>query len=144
MELDLAAYPSGGEFRPIGFVCFQKLAAFGKVDWPSIVGIDKGQVLSRVQAYALKMAREGKQKTSWTDPSETYETALADFVARIPDPQISAGFLDSFTKFARRAALLGALNSLSQLTLKATLPGVPDFYQGTSSLIEPGQTPMRV
>ena len=38
-------------------------------------------------------------------------------------------------------ALLGALNSLSQLTLKATLPGVPDFYQGTEfwdfSLVDP-------
>jgi (1->4)-alpha-D-glucan 1-alpha-D-glucosylmutase len=38
-------------------------------------------------------------------------------------------------------ALLGALNSLSQLTLKATMPGVPDFYQGTEhwdlSLVDP-------
>ena len=33
--------------------------------------------------------------------------------------------------FAARTALLGALNSLTQLTLKATMPGVPDFYQGT-------------
>jgi (1->4)-alpha-D-glucan 1-alpha-D-glucosylmutase len=37
--------------------------------------------------------------------------------------------------------LLGALNSLSQLTLKLTLPGVPDFYQGTElwdlSLVDP-------
>jgi len=36
---------------------------------------------------------------------------------------------------------LGALNSLSQLTLKATLPGVPDFYQCTEywdlSLVDP-------
>src|SRR5262249_55986847 len=33
------------------------------------------------------------------------------------------------------------LNSLSQLTLKATMPGVPDFYQGTEfwdlSLVDP-------
>ena len=38
-------------------------------------------------------------------------------------------------------ALLGALNSLSQITLKATMPGVPDFYQGTEfwdlSLVDP-------
>src|SRR6185437_10869338 len=30
-----------------------------------------------------------------------------------------------------RAALIGALNSLTQVTLKAMMPGVPDFYQGT-------------
>ncbi len=38
-------------------------------------------------------------------------------------------------------ALLGALNSLSQITLKATIPGVPDFYQGSEfwdlSLVDP-------
>jgi (1->4)-alpha-D-glucan 1-alpha-D-glucosylmutase len=42
---------------------------------------------------------------------------------------------------ARRFALIGALNSLSQLALKATIPGVPDFYQGTEtwdlSLVDP-------
>jgi (1->4)-alpha-D-glucan 1-alpha-D-glucosylmutase len=36
---------------------------------------------------------------------------------------------------------LGALNSLSQITLKATMPGVPDFYQGTEfwdlSMVDP-------
>jgi (1->4)-alpha-D-glucan 1-alpha-D-glucosylmutase len=36
---------------------------------------------------------------------------------------------------------LGALNSLSQVTLKAMMPGVPDFYQGTEfwdlSLVDP-------
>ena len=38
-------------------------------------------------------------------------------------------------------SLLGAMNSLSQITLKATMPGVPDFYQGTEfwdfSLVDP-------
>jgi len=41
----------------------------------------------------------------------------------------------------QRLALLGALNALTQVTLKATLPGVPDFYQGTEfwdlSLVDP-------
>ncbi len=39
------------------------------------------------------------------------------------------------------AIRLGAYNSLSQLVLKNTLPGVPDFYQGTEfwdlSLVDP-------
>ena len=42
---------------------------------------------------------------------------------------------------AQRVSLLGALNSLSQITLKATIPGVPDFYQGTEfwdlALVDP-------
>ena len=113
--------------------------------YQTLVGVWPGQIsddlVTRIQAYALKTAREGKQETSWTDPNETYETALASFVARLLDPKISASFLHSFEKFARQPALLGALNSLSQLVLKATLPGVPDFYQGTElwdlSLVDP-------
>jgi (1->4)-alpha-D-glucan 1-alpha-D-glucosylmutase len=50
-------------------------------------------------------------------------------------------FLESMTGFARRLAVLGALNGMSQLTLKAMMPGVPDFYQGTElrddSLVDP-------
>jgi (1->4)-alpha-D-glucan 1-alpha-D-glucosylmutase len=95
----------------------------------------------RMQAYALKAAREGKQETSWLNPNEAYETGLSTFIAKILDRSASAEFLDSLATLARRLALLGALNSLSQLTLKATLPGVPDFYQGTEfwdlSMVDP-------
>ncbi|HET6493206.1 MAG TPA: hypothetical protein VFG44_09545, partial [Burkholderiales bacterium] len=106
--------------------------------WP---GAANGDFVRRMQAYALKAAREGKQNTSWTDPNETYESALNAFVERLLDSQLSAGFLSAFDKFAQRTALLGALTSLSQLALKAMLPGVPDFYQGTElwdlSLVDP-------
>jgi (1->4)-alpha-D-glucan 1-alpha-D-glucosylmutase len=66
---------------------------------------------------------------------------LKTFIARILDRAVSAEFLDSLETFGRHIALLGALNSLSQITLKATMPGVPDFYQGTEfwdlSLVDP-------
>src|SRR4051794_20688687 len=100
-----------------------------------------GSFLERMQAYALKAAREGKQETSWLNPHAAYEAGVNTFLARILDPSISAEFLDSLEMLARRVSLLGALNSLSQLTLKATMPGVPDFYQGTEffdlSLVDP-------
>ena len=95
----------------------------------------------RFQAYALKTAREGKQETSWLNPNEFYENGLKTFIDRILDPAQSPEFLASMQGFAERTALIGALNSLSQITLKATLPGVPDFYQGTEfydfSLVDP-------
>ncbi len=95
----------------------------------------------RIQTYALKAAREGKEETSWLNPNEAYETGIRNFIDRILDRARSAEFLDSLQALARRTALLGALYSLSQLTLKATLPGVPDFYQGTElwdlSLVDP-------
>jgi (1->4)-alpha-D-glucan 1-alpha-D-glucosylmutase len=97
--------------------------------------------LERMQAYALKAAREGKQETSWLNPHGAYEAGITTFIARILDRTISAEFLDALETLARRVSLLGALNSLSQITLKATVPGVPDFYQGTElwdfSLVDP-------
>ena len=98
-------------------------------------------LLERMQAYALKAAREGKQETSWLNPHQAYEAGVKTFIARVLDPSASAEFLESTNTLARRVALLGALNSLSQITLKATMPGVPDFYQGTEfwdlSLVDP-------
>ncbi|HEX5233242.1 MAG TPA: malto-oligosyltrehalose synthase [Bradyrhizobium sp.] len=107
--------------------------------WP--VGEGDEKFLQRMQAYALKAAREGKQETSWLNPNQTYEAGVQTFLARILDRAVSAEFVDSLQTLGRRMALLGALNSLSQLTLKATMPGVPDFYQGTEfwdlSLVDP-------
>jgi (1->4)-alpha-D-glucan 1-alpha-D-glucosylmutase len=95
----------------------------------------------RIEGYAIKAAREGKLETSWINPDESYERGLREFVRTILDRAQSRLFLDSLAEFAQRTALIGALNSLSQLALKATMPGVPDFYQGTEcwdlSLVDP-------
>src|SRR6266403_1087108 len=107
--------------------------------WPS--GGRDDAFLKRMQAYALKAAREGKQETSWLNPNAAYEAGLRTFIERILDRSASAEFLNSLETLAQRIARLGALNSLSQITLKTTMPGVPDFYQGTEfwdlSLVDP-------
>jgi (1->4)-alpha-D-glucan 1-alpha-D-glucosylmutase len=106
--------------------------------WPD--SIDQA-FIERVQAYVLKAAREGKEETSWTNPNEAYEAGLRGFVAALLDKGKSSPFVPLFADFAARTSLLGALNSLAQLALKALLPGVPDFYQGTElwdlSLVDP-------
>ena len=107
--------------------------------WP-LADVDASFV-ERMQAYVVKAAREGKQQTSWLAPNERYERGLTDFLHRVLDRVHSATFIDAFDAFTRRAALMGALNSLAQLVLKVALPGVPDFYQGTEfwdlSLVDP-------
>jgi (1->4)-alpha-D-glucan 1-alpha-D-glucosylmutase len=106
--------------------------------WPSKLD---SIFVGRMHAYALKAVREAKQETSWTNPNEAYEIGLKRFIARLLDSDTSSAFLASFEEFSRRTALLGALNGLSQLALKALLPGVPDFYQGTElwdlALVDP-------
>jgi (1->4)-alpha-D-glucan 1-alpha-D-glucosylmutase len=117
------------------YMLYQTLVGTWPLDGPD------GSLLERMHEYAIKAAREGKVETSWINPNEAYESALKNFLSAILDPTQSAPFLESFGTFARRAALLGALNSLTQLALKTTMPGIPDFYQGTElwdlSLVDP-------
>ena len=107
--------------------------------WP-FAGPDEAFV-SRMEAYAVKAAREGKLETSWLNPDEAYEAGFTGFVREILAGQGAAVFVERVAGFAARLSLLGALNSLAQLTLKAMMPGVPDFYQGTElwdlSLVDP-------
>ena len=107
--------------------------------WP-LDGIDPPFV-KRMRGYAVKAAREGKQQTSWLAPDEIYETGLENFLQRLLDREHSAAFIASFDAFARRAALIGALKGLAQLAMKMTMPGTPDFYQGSEfwdlSLVDP-------
>ena len=82
----------------------------------------------RLQAYATKAVREAKQHTTWTDPDERYESAVARFVDGVStDPAIAehlASWL-SRTATASRATILG------QKLVQLLLPGVPDVYQGS-------------
>ncbi|MGH7013880.1 MAG: hypothetical protein ACREEL_06950 [Stellaceae bacterium] len=112
--------------------------------WPATVrprGAALADFTRRIAAYALKAAREAKLATSWTAPNEAYERALGDFVARILSSNEPNRFVDGVTRFAPEFVRLGAINGLAQLVLKATQPGVPDFYQGSecwdASLVDP-------
>jgi (1->4)-alpha-D-glucan 1-alpha-D-glucosylmutase len=95
----------------------------------------------RFHGYLVKAAREAKTHTSWHDPRPDYEQALLRFADGILDPASGAAFLADFRAFQRPIAYYGALNSLVQVLLKITAPGVPDFYQGTElwdlSLVDP-------
>ena len=107
--------------------------------WP-FTAIDRTFV-DRIRTYVIKAAREGKQETSWVNVNQDYEQALTQFVEDILDSRKANRFLSSFEAFVLRSALLGALNSLSQVALKTTVPGIPDFYQGSEfwdlSLVDP-------
>ena len=93
----------------------------------------------RVIGYMEKATKEAKRRTSWVNPSEAYDRAVREFVAGLLAPD--GPFRPAFLPFQRRVAAHGAVNSLSQTLLKATAPGVPDFYQGAElwdfSLVDP-------
>ena len=113
--------------------------------WPNELTDPKDPAIAtfaeRMVDYLTKAAREAKVHSSWANPSEGYETAVARFLRGILDPRRSAAFLSDLMHFQRRVAVVGAVNSLSQALLKLTVPGVPDIYQGTEfwdlSLVDP-------
>lgn len=93
----------------------------------------------RIDDYMIKAVREAKLNSSWSYPNLAYEEALSSFVRHILEP--GSGFLKSLLEFMEVLGPLGALNSLAQTTLKFTLPGVPDLYQGNElwdlNLVDP-------
>ena len=97
--------------------------------------------VSRIQQYMAKALKEAKLNTSWVQPNEPWDAAVAEFVARVLDRSPKNRFLDSFLPVAEEVARAGAINSLSQTLLKLTAPGVPDIYQGNEiwdfSLVDP-------
>jgi len=111
--------------------------------WPleELDGDGVDAIRERVVAYMIKAAKEAKAYTSWVNPNPEYEDALRHFVqAALSSPTRNA-FLADFVPFQRSVATAGLFNSLSQLVLKLTSPGVPDIYQGCElwdfSLVDP-------
>ena len=67
--------------------------------WPSLgVRRDRAVLIERMQAFAFKAAREGKEQTSWLDPDARYEAAWKQFVRILMDR--GQAFIDSFGAFA--------------------------------------------
>jgi len=99
------------------------------------------QFRERMAGYMRKATLEAKVHTSWVNPNEEYDGAVKNFVLKLLEPRGKNRFLSDLQAFQRRVAFFGRWNSLSQVLLKLTCPGVPDIYQGTElwdlSLVDP-------
>ena len=102
-------------------------------------GEDEDNFAGRLTEYLQKTMREAKQHSNWAEPNEEYEQAVQEFAAKILDKR--RPFWKSFAKFHHMVAEAGITNSLAQVLLKFTCPGVPDVYQGCEhwdfSLVDP-------
>jgi (1->4)-alpha-D-glucan 1-alpha-D-glucosylmutase len=95
----------------------------------------------RVIGWQEKAVREAKLRSDWTDPNTDYEKTLRDFITRLVAEDGHPKLISDIYAFIQSIAAAGAVNGLSQLVLKLTVPGVPDLYQGTEywdfSLVDP-------
>jgi (1->4)-alpha-D-glucan 1-alpha-D-glucosylmutase len=90
----------------------------------------------RLEAYAVKAARESGESTTWWSPDAGFEAGLAA-LARAAHGEAR----DILTGFVTEISPPGWSNSLSAKLLQLTAPGVPDVYQGSElwdlSLVDP-------
>jgi (1->4)-alpha-D-glucan 1-alpha-D-glucosylmutase len=95
----------------------------------------------RIEGALIKAMREAKVHTTWAAPDAAYEEGVMRFIRYALDTSRTNPFLESFSGFQRRVAVLGARKSLVQTVLKLTVPGVPDIYQGAElwdfSMVDP-------
>ncbi len=108
--------------------------------WP----LDEGpstELAERIRQYFRKAVNEAKLNTTWTQPNDAWLAAGDRFIDGLLQPDEGRAFLASFGPKAARLAHLGSINSLAQIVLKLTSPGVPDIYQGSEiwefSLVDP-------
>ncbi|MDB5508545.1 MAG: malto-oligosyltrehalose synthase, partial [Hyphomicrobiales bacterium] len=123
------------------YLILQTLIGAWPLDWldgsPDRASVDA--FAERAEAFLTKALREAKRRSSWTDPDEAYETRAKEGLRSILTPGSTVFALLQGTGV--NVALAGAMNGLARTALKATLPGVPDFYQGSEfwdfSLVDP-------
>jgi malto-oligosyltrehalose synthase/4-alpha-glucanotransferase len=103
--------------------------------YQSIVGTYQGacdqEYRERIESYMLKALREAKRHTTWELPDTDYENAVLAFLRDIL--RDDAEFVRTLNGFVESIDAYGRINSLVQLVLKVTCPGVPDIYQGSIS-----------
>jgi (1->4)-alpha-D-glucan 1-alpha-D-glucosylmutase len=137
-DLDDTAAPDANE----EYLFYQTLLGTWPIDAAGRAEPTVGsEYIERIQGYMAKALKEAKVNTSWIQPNEAWDSAMSDFVAKVLDSSPKNKFLPSLLPVAEEIARLGAVNSLSQVALKLTAPGVPDIYQGSEiwnfSLVDP-------
>jgi (1->4)-alpha-D-glucan 1-alpha-D-glucosylmutase len=105
--------------------------------WQTLVGAWP-LTLERAQRFAEKATREARLRTSWRRPDAAYEAARTRWLEAV---YADRELVTDLAAFAATLRAHGDRNSLAQLLVKLTAPGIPDFYQGSElrddALVDP-------
>jgi (1->4)-alpha-D-glucan 1-alpha-D-glucosylmutase len=100
---------------------------------------DEENFPKRLRDYITKALQEAKRNTNWVQPNKAYMDAAHAYIDGILDK--NGPIWPELADFLARIADFGIVNSLAQVLLKFTTPGVPDVYQGCElfdlSLVDP-------
>ena len=105
--------------------------------WPSGARHDDARAVGRLRdkvEAALRLGlRLSRSRRSRAADVAAYEDGCVKFLAALLEGEPSLAARRMLAQFAEQLAPAGVVNSLSQLVLKCTVPGVPDFCQGTET-----------
>ena len=114
--------------------------------WPFEMDSDaeREELAKRIKEYMIKAVHEAKVNVSWLNQNPEYVDSLTQFIDQVlrhGTAKRPNHFLQQFENFIGPIKLFGAMNSLAQVLIKGTAPGVPDFYRGCElwdlSLVDP-------
>src|SRR5690606_33596663 len=139
-ERAIAPRPRDAVPGPLRLMLWQTLVAA----WP-LQGLHSAAArrdfAARVEAWAVKALREGKQYSSWTAPDAATEAAVRALLGHAVSPAGEGALHAALAAAGAELGIPGARLGLAQLLLRLTTPGVPDTYQGTEgwdlSLVDP-------
>ncbi|WP_230480532.1 malto-oligosyltrehalose synthase [Sphingomonas sp. Leaf21] len=107
--------------------------------WPDRDGLDG--FADRIAAWQEKSLREAKLRSSWESPDSDYEARCNALARALIEDDAGAEFREGLHRLLARIAPAATANSLVQVALRYTVPGIPDCYQGTEfedlSLVDP-------
>ncbi|WP_158625958.1 malto-oligosyltrehalose synthase [Arsenicitalea aurantiaca] len=137
----------GGETPEIAaddfWLMMQMLLGAWPAEWPlegPLSSNETDRFAERLEGAMVKSLREARLRTRWSAPDEAYEGAIGELIRRIFTSEC-ADFLEEFRTFSARIGCEGLANALIETTLKLTVPGVPDIYQGAElweqSMVDP-------
>ena len=108
---------------------------------PQLAPDDESGLLTlqdRLQGWLIKALREGKERSDWNDPDHEYEGRALSFLREALQP--ACPFVAALSGFVRRLEPAAAANSLAQLLVKLTAPGIPDLAQGAGARFQPSRS----
>jgi (1->4)-alpha-D-glucan 1-alpha-D-glucosylmutase len=139
--LELAAPYADGVDPGDTYMLLQTLSGAWPIDLKASDAEGLSKYAERIVAWQEKALREAKLRSSWEAPDAEYEARCHELARALLDREQSAAFIEDMTAFIDRIAPAARQNSLAQVALRYTVPGVPDLYQGTEiadlSLVDP-------
>jgi (1->4)-alpha-D-glucan 1-alpha-D-glucosylmutase len=95
----------------------------------------------RMEAFVTKALREAKRHTRWETPDSAYESAAVFYARALIESDSAADVRSEIEDFVAAIDTPARIAGVAQVILQATVPGIPDIYQGTEmwdhSLVDP-------